>query len=1026
MLSKWRLSSLILLLLFSSLLSPFTPLVLANNESVYSKLDGYIQEKQKVAKIPGLAVVVVEGGNEVYEYYSGYSDVEQQKHVTSETIFEIGSNSKAFTGLAILQLEDEGLISLNDPVSKYVPWFYLKDQGEKIDVTISQLLYQTSGIPTETIGEIPALNSDDALEQTVRMLVGHEIMHHKKLRQGEFFNYATVNYDILGLIIEKVSHLSYEDYMQQKVIQPLGLKSTFMQHEDAVEKGLATGYKLGFFKPIAYEAPRYRGNVPAGYINSTPTDIATWMKIQLGNIKPAEISSSIIEKSHEPDKTVPPNYDGSSYAAGWSIYQSGDGELAHGGSNPNFSSFITMRKDQELGVAVMANLNSDHTETIAQGIMSILRGRTPVEPVPDTYNRLDQIATVILVIGCLAILALLCLILCTIVDIIKGKRHRVKIHKWKLVKLSNTLLILCLFLVALYYLPVVALEKLPWVALYVWSPFTLIPAVIAVAMLGVIYALYHILTQLYVLEKERRNISLIAFGLISGFGNAFIIFIINQSFGREDNLSNGLLFYFAFGILMYAYGQRYISTKLVASTNNMVYEKRIEIVGKILNMPYQKLENMEEGKVHTVLNNDTEEVSRSINVIISGAISLVTLICCFIYLGILNLYALVISIAVIVIVAGLFYLLGNTAEKLWEESRDIQNVFFRLIGDMLKGFKELKLNQRKKQDFENHMNSSSNLYRIKRTKADVRFANVNVAGELLFTFVIGVVAFLFPVLFPHLLSSTIQTYVFVFLYMTGPVNVILDAYPTLLRCRISWKRIKDLSDEIEELQVTEKLIEAPNIVESQFELSICDLRYNYGSNEDFTVGPFDISFRSGTISFITGGNGSGKTTLAKLLTGLYAPVSGEIYLNKKAISSEELSSLFSVIFSDYYLFQRLYGIDCTGKEDQIKLLLQRFQLDDKVTIQDGAFSTTMLSTGQKKRLALLVTYLENRPICLFDEWAADQDPEFRGYFYHDILPELKARGKCIIAITHDDRYFHMADSLIKLERGKMLLLQATE
>lgn len=153
---------------------------------------------------------------------------------------------------------------------------------------------------------------------------------------------------------------------------------------------------------------------------------------------------------------------------------------------------------------------------------------------------------------------------------------------------------------------------------------------------------------------------------------------------------------------------------------------------------------------------------------------------------------------------------------------------------------------------------------------------------------------------------------------------------------------------------------------------------------------------------------------------MYTPASGIITINNKTVDSEQLGGYFSAIFNDFYLFERLYGIDCSDKQGKINELLGRLQLSDKVTIQEGRLSTTTdLSTGQKKRLALLLTYLEDKPICLFDEWAADQDPEYRHYFYHVLLPEMKKEGKCIIAITHDDRFFHLADELIKLEQGKM-------
>lgn len=988
-----------------------------------NRLNQYVNKQREESKIPGLAVVVVQDKEIIYEQYSGYADVESESPITSSTLFEIGSNSKAFTGLAVLHLEKQGLISREDSVSKYLPWFYMTYDDKRVDLTIAQLLHHTSAIPRETIGQIPALNSNDALERTVRTLVGQKLEHHKKHQPGEYFMYATINYDILGLIIQKVTGMSYEDYMQEHIIKSLGLESTFMHHEDAVQNGLATGYKLGFMRPRAYDAPRYRGNIPAGYVSSTPADIAKWMQIQLGSIKPGNIDPSLIQKSHVIDATVSPASDGSSYAVGWSVFQSGGGEVAHGGNNPNFSSFILMHNDGKFGVAVLANMNSDHTEALARGVMSILRGKAPVEPLPDTYSKLDKIASVILAVFGIAILILLSFILRGVIEIGKGKRRWTGWTPKRAISLIMSLFFLALYLAGLYYLPIVLFGKLPWSALQVWAPYTLMPTVVIAGAFGMLYALYHLMTQFYEAKIEKPYVPLLVLGLVSGFGNAFIIFVINQTFGRDDNLTNGLLFYFVLGIIMYVYGQRYISIRLITLTNNLVYEKRMELVKSILKTPFEKLERFEDGRLHAVLNNDTEVVSRSINVVVSGIVSLVTLICCFIYLGTLNFYALLVSMGIIVLVAGLYFLFGRKAEMLWEETRSIQTVFFRMINDMLKGYKELRLNQRKNREFEADLEGISNQYRVKRTQGDVRFANVNVVGELLFTVVIGVVAFLFPVIFPNLLSNTVQAYVFVFLYITGPVNGMLNAYPSLLQIRISWNRIKELATELTPLQKNDNRMEKPPIVNGSIELAVVNLQYNYEKKDDslFIAGPYNLTFRSGTITFITGGNGSGKTTLAKLITGLYAPSSGIITVNNEIMDPDNLGSYFSAIFSDYYLFERLYGIDCSDKEGQISSLLCRLQLEDKVTVKEGRFSTTMLSTGQKKRLALLLTYLEDSPICLFDEWAADQDPEYRHYFYHEILPKLKAQGKCIIAITHDDHYFHLADSLIKLERGRQVV-----
>lgn len=194
----------------------------------------------------------------------------------------------------------------------------------------------------------------------------------------------------------------------------------------------------------------------------------------------------------------------------------------------------------------------------------------------------------------------------------------------------------------------------------------------------------------------------------------------------------------------------------------------------------------------------------------------------------------------------------------------------------------------------------------------------------------------------------------------------------------------------------------------------------------FHLGAFNISFKPGEITFIVGGNGSGKSTLAKLITGLYAPTSGEIYLNGQPVTPENLEwyrQHFSAIFSDFYLFESYLGFNHNNLDQQVQGYLQQLELDHKVQVNNGVLSTLNLSQGQRKRLALLTAYLEDRPIYVFDEWACDQEPRFRQLFYTQILPDLKAKRKTIIVITHDEHYFELADHLVKLDYGKLELDQ---
>lgn len=318
------------------------------------------------------------------------------------------------------------------------------------------------------------------------------------------------------------------------------------------------------------------------------------------------------------------------------------------------------------------------------------------------------------------------------------------------------------------------------------------------------------------------------------------------------------------------------------------------------------------------------------------------------------------------------------------------------------------------------MEKSCDKYRVKKGQSALAFANMFVIGEMLFTLAIGFIALIFPLILRNLESTNVASYVFILLYMTGPVHGILDTIPNAIEVKISFKRINDLLEQIYNSKGKE-YDELFQYEGNNINLKLNDVEYFYDNNDEksFKVGPINYEFNTGEIIFIIGGNGSGKSTLAKLITGLYAPSKGSITLNNNKISEVLLNENYSAVFGDFYLFDKLYGIDHRGKEKEIQKYLELLQINNKVEIVDGKFSTTKLSTGQKKRLALLISYLEDRPIYLFDEWAADQDPEFRLFFYDTLLPKLKRSGKCVIAITHDDRYFDMADKIIKMEFGKL-------
>lgn len=997
----------------------------ALTDSRIKEIGTFVNKSIEDGKVPGLSLVIVHKNGMVYKKEFGYADVSSRKPVDQETLFELGSNSKAFTGLAILKLEQEGRIHLDDPVTKYIPWLKMKYNGEYgdkhidgyVDITLYQLLHHSSGIPFKSIGDIPESSSSDALEKTVKTLLNHKLDFYP----GSRFNYATINYDVLGLVIQKVTGVSYEEYIKANILEPLDLKNTHVVRNEEVQSKIAKGYKISYLKPREYNAPVFRGNVPAGYIITNTQDLTKWIKIQLGIKKIDASYQKLIEFSHVPDRTVKPSADGTSYAVGWNAVQDGSGEFSHSGENPNFSSYIVVRPGDQLGVGVLSNINSSYTSAIGQGVIDILTGKKVQNEVVDTYKYFDSMFFLAIIVTLPIIIGSLYFLILCIVQIFKKKRKLICGTR----KIITSICILILFLsglgYCLYKIPSIFFGDLPWSFVNVWAPYSIKAAVLNVFMSFLIFGILYILTFLFPKKDDKSLFVVSILSIISGLGNSLLIFVINQTFADGINkFQYGLLLFFLLGLVIYVYGQRLVRVRLLEITNDIVYEKRIMLINKIQESSYEKIQNMEDGKIYAGLNNDTETMSVFANIVVTAFTSLVTLICCLIYLGFINFYGFLLSLGIIIIAASLYFLVGRYTNSIYERTRDIQNVFFRFINDLISGYKELKINRNKQREFNFDMIQKCKEYRNQKVKAALAFANVFVTGELLFVFVIGVVVFLFPMLFTKMGSNQLRNYIFIFLYMTGPVNSILNSIPEIINTNISYKRIISL---IKELQIDEERM--PKLEQEVKNGSYVDLRlenvmytYESGNSSNFTMGPINCEFKSGEITFITGGNGSGKSTLGYILTGLYSPKNGNIYLNGEKICSAELSQKYSAVFSDYYLFEKLYGINYKEKMKEIEKYLKLLRIDDKVQIKDGAFTTTKLSSGQRKRLGLLLTYIEDHEIYFFDEWAADQEPAFREIFYNNLLIDLKSKGKCVIAITHDDRYFDKADKLVQMELGQ--------
>ena len=433
------------------------------------KIEQFIEEQRERSQIPGMSVVIVEKGKTMFEKGFGYADLDSKKPVTEHTLFELGSTTKAFTGLAILQLEKAGLINRTDDVRKYLPWFTMNNEGKSAAITIGQLLYHTSGISARTIALIPEDDTDRALEKTVRMLLGQQLDR----KPGSSHEYATINYDVLGLVIEQVTKQSYEAYIKRHVLEPLGMTDSFVGIQSVLPSEMATGYRVGFLKPREYHPPIYRGNNPAGYLVSNSIDIAKWMNAQLGYGLNEQVSKALVQESHMPDKSVAP-IDDTYYASGWSIGED-QNLIMHAGANPSFSSYIILQQDRQLGVAVIANVMSDATAAIGQSVLTLWKGDNLSNPVPnDRMQALDQAATIAAgITGGLALLGWLAggrLVW----SIARRKRVLVSLGVMRVIGFVALLLVCAGGICLVLALPKLFLEGMPWSFIAVWSPPTIV------------------------------------------------------------------------------------------------------------------------------------------------------------------------------------------------------------------------------------------------------------------------------------------------------------------------------------------------------------------------------------------------------------------------------------------------------------------------------------------------------------------------------------------------------------------------
>ncbi|KAI9133078.1 cyclic peptide export ABC transporter [Acaryochloris sp. CCMEE 5410] len=511
-------------------------------------------------------------------------------------------------------------------------------------------------------------------------------------------------------------------------------------------------------------------------------------------------------------------------------------------------------------------------------------------------------------------------------------------------------------------------------------------------------------------------------GITSGVCSARLIALVNSAISQ--NATQSLLISFA-GLSVLAFVTGSLSQFLLVDlAQNSVYQLRLRLSQRILASSLRQLEQLGPSRLFAVLTQDVQAISNTVFVIPFLCIDLAVVGGCLIYLGWLSIWVFLIVAAFMVVAIPLVQLLLNFAYRYLNLARQEDDQLFTHFRSITDGLKELKLHSVRRQTFFTEDLSVSAGKSRQFQKNAFKFAALSSGGgQFLFFLLLGVLLFGVPEILPST-QAVLPAYILTLSYLMGPLGNIIQRLPNLASANVSIQKVNQMGLKLAEHAEVETVVTKPTPKDWN-QLKLAGVVHTYqdpGADHQFRVGPIDLTINSGELVFIVGGNGSGKSTLAKLITGLYTPESGEIHLDAEPIvdtNREWYRQLFSTVFADYYLFERLISEEFSTLDAQARAYLRKLELEQKVSVQDGQLSTTGLSQGQRKRLALLSAYLENRSIYLFDEWAADQDPIFREIFYTQLLAELKQRGKTVLVISHDDHFFHLADRIIKLDYGRI-------
>jgi len=518
---------------------------------------------------------------------------------------------------------------------------------------------------------------------------------------------------------------------------------------------------------------------------------------------------------------------------------------------------------------------------------------------------------------------------------------------------------------------------------------------------------------------------------IAGLSNALILAIINTAAEHAEQSESRPLFAVAFGaaILVYMFAQRWILIQAADQIEGVIHRVRMRIVRRLRDCELLDIEQLGRSVIYSGVARHTQTLSQSASTLTIAVQMAILIVFTTAYIAYLSLTSFFVLIAFMSVALSIYFRKSFSVRAGLRSTLEMDNGVYSAIDDLLNGFKEAKLSRRKTRAIIRRAADISASAAEARGHTQTLLAKNFVFSQMSFYLLLGTMVFIVPILSSDY-SDEVQKSTTAVLFIIGPIAGLIGSIPIFENASAAADAIMDLEARLAGLSTNGDVNEDHDETDEESAtptFSTIELRgavFQFPAPHDdpagaFKIGPFDLKITRGETLFITGGNGSGKSTLLRVLTGLYPLTKGQLLLDGVAVRRSKIQDyreLFAAIFGDFHLSRHLDGVE-SKYLDEADEWMQHLEIQDKVNLVDGVFSTADLSTGQRKRLALVASVLEHKPILVLDEWAADQDPMFRRKFYRELLPLLREQGHTIVAVTHDSRFFDTAEHQLHMEDG---------